>query len=352
MAEEAVAPAEAPQPTAPEAPAPAAERPSYEGLSDEQIIARASGLEPPKQPRASDGKFAKTPEAAQAQPAAAEQSQQLAAEEKPQEYKWDEVKGIKLKIPMKNGDKQWEEELSLEDLRNQRMMHSDYMARRREIDERAKALETQSREAVEKERTSHLQALEGLNQVFLQVAANELPKSNEEWAKLANEHPDEYVRKANRAREISEGLTRIKAEHEKVQRQQGKEREERQAKTVAEARQKLLEAIPTWNEEQYQSLMQRAVKSYGFKPQEIGQVQDYRIFQLLHDANQYRQLSEGKTAADKKVENTPPAVLKPGAPKPKVNPQEQRVRSAQDRLKRDGNDRDAATALMDTFINR
>ena len=49
---------------------------------------------------------------------------------------------------------------------------------------------------------------------------------------------------------------------------------------------------------------------------------------------------------------TVPPVLKAGTPKPKPNAQESRLKDAQTRLRRDGNDRDAATDLMDAFLTK
>jgi hypothetical protein len=332
--------------------------------SPEDRLALAAGLNPDpnapnestEKPRDDKGRFAKSETDPAQTEQAAETEQEAAAEEQP-EYKWDEVKGIKLKIPMKNGDKEWEDEISLEELRNQRMMHADYMARRREWDEKEKTYSTQIRESVEKERNQYLGALNVLQESVMQVAASEL--ASVDWQKLAAEDPAKYVQLSARAQMLGSTLQRIAAEHEKVQKQQENERIERISKAVEESRTKVKDAIPSWSDELYSGLLKRA-EDYGLKREEIGLVNDPskiqplyaydpRFIKILHDAHQFRMISEGKTAVEKKVANAAP-VLKPGAVKPKVNQQVQHLQKAKERIKADPRSDDAATDLMRAFI--
>lgn len=330
-------------------------------VSPEDRLAIASGLnqEPADddgRPRDEKGRFLKTETEQQAEAAQEGEKAEEKQEEQP-EYKWDEVKQIKLKIPMKNGDKEWEDELTLEELRNQRMMHADYMARRREWDEKEKTYHNQIRESVEKERNQYLGALQVLQESVMQVAASEL--ASVDWQKLAAEDPAKYVQLSARAQMLSGTLQRIAAEHEKVQKQQETERLERLSKAVEESRTKVKDAIPTWNDELYSGLLKRA-EGYGLKQEEIGLVSDPskiqplyaydpRFIQILHDAHQFRMISEGKSLAEKKVTNAAP-VLKPGSAKPKVNPQVQHLQKAKERLKADPRSDEAATDLMRAFI--
>lgn len=327
-------------------------------MADEDVMAKALGMPAPgEKQRDAQGRFAsQKPEApAQQQQAPADGTQakpsetQQAADEAAQQYKWDELKGIKLKVPFKTGDKEWEEEIPLEELRNRGMMHADYMARRREMDTQIKTEQTKAQQAVEKERQTYLTSLKTLHQTILQASAPEL--ANVDWTKLASDNPAEYVRLSNRAQQVNAALERVKFEQEKVTRQQATERDQRLATAVSESKQKLLEAIPSWNEQLYQGLMKRAVDTYGFRPNDVDQIWDHRIMQLLHDADQFRRLKEEKPAADKKVENAPP-VLKPGSQKPRVNVQEQGFKNAQERLRKNGNDIDAGTEVMAAFLTK
>lgn len=319
-------------------------------MSDEAVMDRA--LNPPQ--RDDKGRFVAQTPAQVAEPSPEPAKPEVKEPEKPteppaqeDEYKWDDVKGIKLKIPMKNGDKEWEDEITLEELRNQRMMHSDYMARRKEIDTERASFETKTREKVEHERSAYLSTLQTLQQSIVQAASPEL--ANVDWNKLAQENPAEYVRLSNRAREVNEALTKVRFEQEKVQNQQAKERDERLAKAVSESQAKLRESIPNWNDDLYQSLLKRGTDTYGFKADEVGQVWDHRVMQVLHDAHQFRLLKEQKPTADKKVEQVP-TVLKPGAKPQKANPKLQEFEKMKDRLRSNGNDQDAAASVMEAFL--
>jgi hypothetical protein len=311
-------------------------------------MARALGID---RPRDAQGRFAtnqppETQEGVPQQPAQ-QTAEKPATEEAAQEYNWDDLKNIKVKVPMKNGEKEWVDETTLEQMRNERMMHSDYMARRREMDEQSRTMEVKQRDAVDKERKSYMTALETLHQSIVQAASPEL--ANVDWNKLASESPAEYVRLSNRAREVNAALERVRFEHEKAQQQQSKERQEHLDKAVAESKAKLREAIPNWSDELYGAITKRGAETYGFKPEEIKEVWDHRVIQVLHDAHQFRLLKEGKQLADKKVETTPP-VLRPGPQKPKVNPQQQEIVDAHERVRRNPNDLDAGAALMATFL--
>lgn len=320
-------------------------------MSDEGIMSRALG----DKPRDAQGRFVgqqqtETQTAPPQEQATTEKpaEQQAQAEEQP-EYKWDELKAIKLKIPMKQGDKEWEEELSLEQLRDGRMMQADYTRKQQELSEHRKQVETMTQTAVEKERTAYLTSLGALQKSIIQAASPEL--ANVDWNKLAQENPAEYVRLSNRAREVNAALERVRFEEEKVQTQQANERNSRLAQAVSESQTKLREAIPNWNDALYQSLQKRGIDTYGFKPEEIGDVWDHRVMQVLHDAHQFRLLKEQKQTTDKKVETLPP-VLKPGSQKPKVDPKQQEFQQAQNRLRSNGNDNEAAAALMAGFLTQ
>lgn len=329
-------------------------------LSPEDMLAKAAGLSTePDRPRNEQGRFVAKQEA----PAAEAKPETTPEEQKPEEakpeaktedapedeIKWDAIKDLKVKVPMKNGDKEWVDEVTFEDLRNQRMMHADYMAKRREFDEQAKSHESKIRDTVERERNQYLGALNVLHQSVMQVADQEL--ANVDWAKLAQEDPAKYVQLQARAQLLNSTLQRVASEQEKVQKQQADERQKHIDQAVSESRTKLKEAIPAWNEDLYQSLLRRGVDTYGFKPDEVGQWWDHRVMRVLHDAHQWQLHKEQKPTAEKKVIDVPP-VLKSGPQKAKVNPQIQQFQEAKKRLASNGKDIDAAAAVMSAFVNQ
>lgn len=105
-------------------------------MSDEAIIGRALDASPLPQRDPQTGRF--LPQQQAQQQANAEQQAPVTEEVKPEAavaeaepdkqaaadepVKWDEVKDVKIKVPMKDGEKEWEEEVTLEQLRAERMM--------------------------------------------------------------------------------------------------------------------------------------------------------------------------------------------------------------------------------------
>lgn len=333
------------------------EQPETPEVSPEDRLAIAAGIEsdPNEKPRDDKGRFVKQEgEQAQEQQEQTTETKEATAEQ-PKETEeaaeevldWEQIKALKVKVPMKNGEKEWQEEKTFEDLRNERMMHADYMERRREMEKKEKDLQTQYKETVEKERTQYIDSLKVLHQSVLKAADVEL--GNVDWQKLAIEDPSSYVKLQARANMFGQTLQQIEAEHRASQEKQQKELEESQLGLLRESEVKLKEAIPTWGEETKKAVFDRGVKTYNFKPDELGRVIDHRIVQVLHDAHQWRLMQEGKTTSEKKVTTLPP-VLRPKAHTPKVNPQVQEFQKARERIKENPLDLDAAADLMGAFI--
>jgi hypothetical protein len=336
-------------------PAPAQQAPQLD-MSDEGIMSRALGVQN-LPPRDDSGRFvsqqqqaeapAETPPPAETPAEATAEPEAAAAPAEQEEVPWDSVKDVKIKVPMKDGDKEWIDEVTIGQLREERLMKSDYTKKTQELAEQKRQAETLAQTAVAKEREQYMQALNTLHQSVQQATASEL--NGVDWNKLAAENPAEYVRLSNKAREANEAMQRIRFEHEKVQTQQSKEQKERLDQAVAESRVKLKEAIPTWNDDLYKAILKRGVETYGFKPEEVGEFYDHRVMRVMHDAHLYRAMQEGKPTAEKKVVQVPP-VLKPGNVKPKVDPKTQELKQNRERLAANGNDMEAAAALMGTFV--
>lgn len=348
---------QAPQQQQDQQPAPA---PEAAPLSDEAIMAKALGLDgrprdergrfvgqqqqQPQQPAPQETEAGPVEQKAEQQPA---EQEQKAEEPKQEEVPWDSVKDLKIKVPMKQDGKEWVEELTVGQLREERMLKADYTRKTQEIAAKEREVRSQTQAAVEKERANYMVALQAMQESIAQAASPEL--ANIDWNKLAAENPAEYVRLSNRARVVNEAIQRIRFEQEKVQSQQAKEREERLAQAVEESRTRIKEAIPDWNDDLYRKVLHRGIDTYGFKPDEVQSLYDHRILRVMHDAHQWRAMQEGKPLAEKKVVQVPP-VLKPGNVKPKVDPQAQKAQADRNRLRANGNDQDAAAAVMAAFL--
>lgn len=94
---------------------------------------------------------------------------------------------------------------------------------------------------------------------------------------------------------------------------------------------------------QVRDQMFEAGKYYGYTPEDISQAIDHRALHVLRDAMKYRQLQEGRKAADKKVAKKPP--IKAGSKRIVDSVSKQRA-VQRDRLKQTGRMEDALSLLL------
>lgn len=323
---------------APQTPQPVVVVDSPPKPSPEERILNIIAPKAPEKPRDEQGKFVSTKQEEPAEKPAEQAEQPQTGDDSPQtgdepEPSWDELKSVKLKIPMKNADKEWEEELTLEQLREQRLMHADYTKKTQELAKQRQEAESKFKENFERQRGEYLAALAGLQQTIVSQMAPEL--RNVDWGKLASENPAEYVRLSNRAREVETAFNAIRGEQQKILQAHNEERQQALAKAVKESKEKIVAEIPNWNEDLYQSLLKRGVDTYGFAPQEVGQVFDHRFIRLLNDAHQFHKMQEEKPVIEKKVQDSP-KVLKPGVAKPQQAKESAEYLAARESLKKTG----------------
>ena len=132
---------------------------------------------------------------------------------------------------------------------------------------------------------------------------------------------------------------------------QAKQQEASQAARQAainENRAKLLEAMPELKNDtkrqEMQATLSEGIKAYGFEPNEMENVYDYRVIQALSDAVKYRRLMAEKPKVEGKAKQAPP-VQKPGKRKSSAEQRAQAKKSQFDRLKQTGSAKDGAAVL-------
>lgn len=88
-----------------------------------------------------------------------------------------------------------------------------------------------------------------------------------------------------------------------------------------------------------------AGQSYGFAPDEIGQVMDHRALLILHDAMKYRQSQELREKAAKKAEQARP-IVKPNAQRSEGTSRKKAQEAARNQMRRTGSVDDVAAWLI------
>lgn len=136
-------------------------------------------------------------------------------------------------------------------------------------------------------------------------------------------------------------------QQEKLARQMQEQQKAREA-AIQENKKKLLEAMPELQNEQKRVEMQatiaEGIKTYGFEPEDLKDVYDYRVIQALSDAVKYRKMMAQKPKVEGKAKNTPP-VQKPGKRKSSAEQRAQAKRQSLDKLKQTGSPKDAASII-------
>lgn len=325
-------------------------------LPIEERLMRVMEPRQAERPRTEQGRFAPQNPQVQPEPQAEQQTQeqpsgneQQTAETQPDEsdvVNWDEVREVKVKVPLKRGEQTWDEELSLDQLREGYLRTKDYIAKTQEVSAQQKAYEANVQQAVARERQTYIQTLQTLQRTVVDSIDPELRgMTQEKWTQLANDDPAAYVRLQNRAQQVQSTLGSIGAQIQQQQRMQEAQEKHLEYQAIEEAKRKVAE-IPDWNENLYQAVLKRGVETYGFTPDEMTRAYDDRFIRMMVDLEKYHKMQEQKPAVEKRMQSVP-QVLKPGNVKPKQNAAVEKLRQARERLKTSG----TTETVADVFKN-
>lgn len=243
---------------------------------------------------------------------------------------WDEVKEVKIKVPIKNGEGEEVIEATLDELRLGYMRTADYQRKTQEVAAQKNEIQQQFNQALQSEQAKYLQALQAQEAFLMQIAAPEM--KGIDWNKLSAEDPAEFVRMSHRANQLNKTRQLIAQQIQDAEAQRIQAQQQQLAQAIPQAQERLKAKIPNWSPELQATLRDTGMKDYGFSAEEIGSVIDPRQVEVLHDAMQWRKLQSQKPITEKKVV-TLPKVLKPGA---KTNPNIQRMTDLRARVKKSG----------------
>ena len=246
-----------------------------------------------------------------------EAAEEAPAEEDEAPPSWDEVKEVKIKVPIKNGDTQEEIETTLDELRLGYMRTADYLRKTQDVAAQKREVQNQFGQALQAEQAKYIQQLQAQDQFLQQLAAPEL--ANVDWNRLSMEDPAQFIALSHRANQMQQARQQIAQQIQDAEAQRNYAHQQQLAQAIPQAQERLKAKIPNWSPELQATLRDTGMKDYGFSAEEIGSVLDPRQVEVLHDAMQWRQLQKQKPITEKKVVSLP-KVLKPGAkPNAQVN---------------------------------
>ncbi len=310
-----------------------------------EAIEKADAAE--SKPRDTQGKFAKAaPEAAQEETQAEEETETTdeaaSTEETQEEAQAEEPRKLKLKY---NGeDKEFLEPEVIELAQKGYDYTQKSMALAKERTEIGAKLKA-DQEAVRKQYETQLQVYQ---QLALKMADQEALTAD--LAKVAMDDPAKALQLSLKRQAISETITAIQAEQQKVAQQRQAEYQEAVQKQASTAVEKLRERIPGWNNDLYGKVLKAAVESYGYTQNEVNAITDHRAIEVLNDAMKYRESQATKPKiVDKRIAAVP-KVTKPGSSE-KPDAKGAKLKDGMARLEKSGRREDAQDYVLQLMAN-
>ncbi len=227
--------------------------------------------------------------------------------------KWDEVREIKVRVPIKNGAEEKEIEASLEELRLGYMRQDDYQRKTQEVARARDQHQTELQKAIALEQQRVSQHLKTYEATLNSIAMQEF--QNVDWNRLAADDPAAFVQLSHRANQIRTAMGNVKQQLQAVEAQKKAAENQQRAQAIAQAAEQLKAEIPNWGEE-LQTALVKTGSAMGFTQEELSGVHDPRFVKLLLKAHQFDGFSAKESLAEKKVADAP-RVLKPSAPQSK-----------------------------------
>ena len=202
-----------------------------------------------------------------------------------------------------------------------------------ELSEGRKALEAEA-SVVRQNRDKYAQGLELLSNHLQSVQAQE-----PDWDRLYDElDAKEYARAVQLHNERKNDLAAVQVERGEIQKQQAAENQVAFQQHLVTEKQRLLDAIPAWQDETRMKKERAAVVNYaktlGYTAEEIQVASDHRAVKALYDSWRLSTLNKETDGAKKKVRKAP-KMAKAGTPRPKGESQTRRKKQLSQRLNKE-----------------
>ncbi len=231
-----------------------------------------------------------------------EELEEATTEDEVNEYEEQEYVTVKI-----NGE---EQDVTLDELAAGYSRQSDYTRKTTELANQKKQFEQQQSELL-KERENLRLGLEQLNQQLSSDIQNE--PTEEQWTRLYEDDPLEYVKQKDAWRDKREHLARVQQANQELQYKQQLESQQQMQKALAQSQQYLNEAIPEWKDPKFAESDKRAIVQYAtglpekerFTEAELSQATDHRAILMLRKAMMFDELQTKKPLVKKKLRKAP-----------------------------------------------
>jgi hypothetical protein len=237
-----------------------------------------------------------------------------------------------------------DEEVTLDELLQGYSRTADYTRKTQQLAEERAAL-SQAADEIAQEREVYGQRLEMLGEALAQSMPQE-----PNWSELKAKNPEKYAQVWAEWQQQQGKLKALAEERTRVAQQNAEHVQQKLAEHVMGERDKLIKAVPGWDndatrKEEQDALIEYAKSEFGFTNEDLGSVTDHRLMLMLRKAMLHDQLQEKKKSVkvkkQKKVKR-----LKPGTPQPRTA-KKRRLKEKRKRAVESGKVDDAAAAIFD-----
>jgi hypothetical protein len=272
------------------------------------------------------------------QPQSEQEYQEVDASESESEEAVEETQEEEQRFVVKAAGE--EREVTLQELIEGYQKGTDYHKKTNALAEQRKAVEAEKAavEQAKQARDAYAQRLQVMDQFLSQQMQGEDIESLKETDPIA------YAVKVAEMTRQEKQLQQLRAEQQRIAREQQAEQEVHMERRIAEEAQKVAVAIPDYADpnkgEKVRSDLRAFAKSIGYSDAELASATDSRAVVTLWMAAQYQKLQQSKPGVTKKVTEAP-KLLKPGTATGKTI-QSEAAKQDFARLKKTGSRQDAA----------
>ena len=238
-------------------------------------------------------------------------------------------------------------EVNLDELKAGYQRQSDYTRKSQALAEERKQNEAIQSERIRLEQERQMYA-NGLQMLKEQQESKLAEFDNIDWDTLKQEDEYQYMIKKDEYRDAQEKVQNAARQQQLVQQQQAQAAAQARAEFVQTEYARLIEALPEWGDKD--STIKADIKKFavdsGYAPEEVDQLADHRSVLILKKAMEFDKLTK-KVKPKKKAVKKVPKVQKSGRGKPKSDTANEAVKKKRARLRKSGNQDDAASVFYD-----
>lgn len=231
-------------------------------------------------------------------------------------------------------------EVNFAELRAGYLRNEDYA-------QKVQALNTEHDQRVAELEEKQSQLLDELRLASVIISSDTSKYDSVDWEALKQADPDKYRSLKLEAMEAKESAQKLEARRRQVDAMHQKAQELKYQSYLAQQRELADKLVPGYNEPETFKALVAYGKNIGYTEEDILNIADARHLLLLHNSAKYAEgVVRKKEAMASKVERDLPAVVKPGATKPKSSTDRQVMKSAKARLNSERSVDAAAAYLM------